>query len=169
MNVILIANLSANGKVLLAENPKHTAPQEALGFFVQKANEIGNLVIGRKTFEVLQQLPGGLKIYFPNVEIVVLSGSTIESEMVKVVAKPEEAIEFLKQKGFHDITIGGGAATYNVFLEHNLVTEIYFNTIPKIIGDGGVIGVSDNLNTQFNIVEQKLLTASIGQIHLRKV
>ncbi|TZF99203.1 hypothetical protein FW781_04565 (plasmid) [Chryseobacterium panacisoli] len=31
MKVILIANLSANGQVLLVENPVHETPQEALG------------------------------------------------------------------------------------------------------------------------------------------
>ncbi|WP_255549689.1 hypothetical protein [Flavobacterium sp. HJJ] len=38
MKVILIANISANGQVLLAGNPAHEAPQDALGFFVQEAN-----------------------------------------------------------------------------------------------------------------------------------
>ncbi|HEY4322480.1 MAG TPA: dihydrofolate reductase [Mucilaginibacter sp.] len=169
MKVTLIANLSANGKVLLAENPQHAAPQEALGFFVQKANEIGNLIIGRKTFEVLQQFPGGIKQFFPNVEVVLLSRSNIENKDFKVFGKPEEAINFLKGKGFNEIIIGGGAHTYNAFLEHDLITDIYFNFIPMVIGDGGIIGVGDNLNLKFKITEQKPLTNGIAQIHLSKI
>jgi hypothetical protein len=37
MRVTLTANLFANGQILLAANPKHQAPNEALGFFIQKA------------------------------------------------------------------------------------------------------------------------------------
>jgi hypothetical protein len=90
MKVILIANISADGKVLLAENPQHQAPPEA-------------------------------------------------------------------------------AKTYTAFLDKDLVTDIYFNTIPIVIGDGGIIGHSDELNLKFKIAETKLLTPEIAQIHFEKV
>ena len=34
---------------------------------------------------------------------------------------------------------GGGVQTYNAFLDKDLVTDIYFNVTPMVIGDGGVI------------------------------
>jgi hypothetical protein len=57
---------------------------------------------------------------------------------------------------------------YNEFLERNLVTDIYFNYIPLITGDSGVIGVTVDLNTKFKIEEHKLLTDDIVQVHLSK-
>ncbi|HEY4288700.1 MAG TPA: dihydrofolate reductase [Puia sp.] len=167
MGVILIANLSANGQVLLAGNPAHAAPPEALGFFIQKAIEKGNIVIGRKTFDVLQQFPGGASQVLPGVEIVLLSTTGAKSDH-KVVDSPAKALDYLHEKGFTDVIVGGGAGTFNAFLEDGLITEVYFNTIPMIIGDGGIIGTND-LHMKFEIVEHKLLTRSIAQIHLNKI
>ena len=168
MKVTIIANLSANGQLLLAENPAHAAPQEALAFFLQQANIKGNLIIGRKTFDVLQQFPGGVKAFFPNVEIVLLSRSNLNIEGYIVSDSPEHAVKYLTEKGFEEIIIGGGTNVYNEFLEKNLVTDIYFNYLPMIIGDGGVIGRSENLNIKFNIIEQKLLTDNIAQVHFQR-
>jgi riboflavin biosynthesis pyrimidine reductase len=85
-----------------------------------------------------------------------------------VVDKPKKAITYLEEKGFTEIIIGGGAKTYTAFLDKDLVTDIYFNTIPIVIGDGGIIGDSDELNLKFKIVETKLLTPEIAQIHFEK-
>lgn len=168
MKVILIANVSANGKVLLAENPNHQPPQEAIGFFVQKSIETGNLVIGRKTFEIIQQFPGGMKQALPGVEVVLLSTTGEQTEEYKVVDNPKQAIKYLKEKGFNEIAIGGGTQTYNAFLEQGLITEIYLNIIPVITGNGGIIGTTENLFAVFDLVEHKLISDNIVQLHLSK-
>jgi dihydrofolate reductase len=168
MKTILIANVSANGKVLLAENPQHQAPPQALGFFVQKTVEAGNLVIGRKTYEVLQHFPGGAKQLFPGVKIVLLSGKGEANDDYGIVKNPKEAINFLTEKGFNEIIIGGGTQTYNAFLENDLVTDVYFNYIPLILGDGGVIGNVDDLNIKLSLQGHKVLDGGIVQTHLVK-
>ena len=50
MKVTLIASVSANGKVLLANNPNHQIAPEVMGFLVQKAIESGNIVFGYSTY-----------------------------------------------------------------------------------------------------------------------
>ena len=44
MKVTLIASVSANGKVLLANNPNHQIAPEVMEFLVQKAVESGNII-----------------------------------------------------------------------------------------------------------------------------
>ncbi|UFH41387.1 dihydrofolate reductase [Flavobacterium cupriresistens] len=117
----------------------------------------------------MQQFPGGLKAFFPNVEIVLMSHSKISAEGFTVVNNPEEAINYLSEKGFKEIIVGGGVQVYNEFLDRELVTDVYFNFVPMIIGNGGIIGNSDELNTKFKIVDNKLLTKNIAQIHLVKI
>jgi dihydrofolate reductase len=169
MKVLLIANVSANGKVLLAENPQHHAPKEAESFFVQQAIQSGNLVLGRKTFEVIEQFFGGVKQALPGVEIVLLSETETTISDFKVVSNPQEAIKHLADKGFNEIAVGGGTKTYNAFLDGDFVTDIYFNFIPIITGYGGVLGTKDELNTKFKLTEHKLLADDIVQLHLTKV
>jgi dihydrofolate reductase len=168
MKTVIIANVSANGKVLLAENPQHQAPPEALGFFVQRANQAGNLIIGKKTYEVLKQFPGGVKAILPSAELVILSKSEEKIEGYKVVDKAKKAISWLEEKGFAEIVIGGGAKTYSSFLEKDLVSDIYFNIIPIVIGSGGIIGNADDLYLKFKVAESSMLTPEIVQIHFEK-
>lgn len=168
MKVILIANVSANGQIGLAGNPKHVGPPETFGFIVQNAVQAGNIIVGRKTLEVLQQFPGGPKQIFPGVEIVVVSSTKNKSDEFKVVESPEQAVSYLKGKDFENIIVAGGAQIYNAFLEKDLVTDVYFNIIPIIIGDGGTIGTSKDLYVKFARIEQKLLIDNVIQIHLSK-
>ncbi len=43
MTVTVIANISANGKVLLTENDNLQVPQEAMSIFMEVANQENNL------------------------------------------------------------------------------------------------------------------------------
>lgn len=168
MKGILIANVSANGKILLSENSNHQVPQESIAFFMQKAIETGNLVLGRMTFELILQNPAA-KQAFSDVEIVLLSNTNKETEEYKVVQTPEHAVKYLEEKGFNEITVGGGTQTYNAFLQKDLITEIYFNIIPVITGSGGIIGTNDDLLTKFKLTKHKLITDDVLQIHLSKL
>jgi dihydrofolate reductase len=142
MKVILGANISANGKVLLEENTNHQVPQEATEFLIQIAIQAGNLIIGRKTFEIVEQLTGGIK--------------------------PQEAINYLTEKGFKEIAVGGGTQTYNAFLDQDLVTDIHFNIVPILTGIGGVLVTNDELVTRFKLTEHKVLSQGVVQLHLTK-
>ncbi|SHM64831.1 Dihydrofolate reductase [Chitinophaga jiangningensis] len=168
MKVNLIANISHNGQVLLAGKSNHNVPQEALGYFFQLTNNIKSLVLGSATFKVLESF-GGAEQVFPGVEIVVLSAGNFSSDKYKVARTPEEALSYLSEKGFTATVLGGGTKTYNAFLEAGLVTDIFFNLIPVIVGDGGVIGDKDNFVTRFKIVENKMLTEEILQVQYAAV
>jgi hypothetical protein len=50
-----------------------------------------------------------------------------------------------------------------------MLTDIYFNYVPVIVGDGGTLGTATDLVTYFEPMEHKLLDEGIVQIHLRKV
>ena|SRR5579859_7060154 len=167
MKITAIANLSANGKVLLVDH-NHITPQEAINFFVQKAIQTGNLVVGRRTFEVFNQFPGGPKQILAGVQIVILSSTGEPADGYQVVSSPEEAIAYLEKKGFAEIVVGGGTITYNAFLEKDLITDIIFDIIPVIIGDGGIIGVKDGLLAKFKLADHKLISDDVVQVHLRK-
>jgi dihydrofolate reductase len=165
MKATLIANVSANGKVLLGENPNHQVPQAALAFYMEKAIQAGNLILGRKTFDLILQYPEARQA-FSGVEIVLLSTTSKQATEFKVAETPEQALEYLAAKGFSEVIIGGGTQTYSAFLHKGLVTELYLNIIPVITGDGGVMGTEDDLFVKINVAEHRLLTDSIIQLHL---
>jgi dihydrofolate reductase len=168
MKVTLIANIAANGKVLLSENTSYQAPQEAIAIFMEIATRAGNLLIGKKTFEMLQRVLGDVKGAFPGVELVLISATGIATHDYKVVDSPEAAIHYLTEKGYSEIAVGGGTITYNAFLEKNLVTNIHFNIHPVIVGDGGVLVTDPALTSQFKLVSHKQVGDHIVQLHLSR-
>ncbi|MFB6456837.1 dihydrofolate reductase family protein [Chitinophaga sp. Hz27] len=168
MRVSLIANIAANGKVLLSENIRYQAPQTAMGIFMEVAARAGNLVLGKKTFEMLQQVIGNVKAAFPGIELLLIAGSSIPDTGVHVVGSHEEAISYLTAKGYQEIAVGGGTITYNAFLDNDLVTDIYFNIHPVIVGNGGVLGADNELATRFKLVSSKEIGDNIVQLHYDK-
>jgi dihydrofolate reductase len=169
MKITLIADVSANGKLLLTDNPNHPVPKASIDFYIQKVIQAGNLIIGRKTLETFQQHFGGIHQLFPGIEVVVLSRSKDEAIGCELVRSPEEAVSHLQEKGFEEIIVGGGAQIYNIFLNRNMLTDIYFNHVPVIVGDGGVLGTASDLLTHFELIDHKLLSEGIVQVHLSKV
>ena len=168
MKVALIANISANGKVLLSENTSYQAPQEAMELFMRVAARAGNLVLGRKTFEMLQRVLHDTKNAFPGIELVLIAGSAIPNNDHTIVKSMEEAISYLTEKGSTEIAVGGGTITYNAFLEKGLVTDVYFNIHPVLVGNGGVLITDDELTIKFKLISATKIDGDITQIHLSR-
>lgn len=165
MKVTLIASVSANGEVLLANNPNHQIAPEIMGFLVQKALESGNLVFGYSTYTMFIDM---LQDALAGKEIVVLSNNHEVRSGHKIVSSPEEAVEYLRGKGIEEMVVCGGVQVYNAFLDKDLVTDIYFNIAPIIVGDGGIIGSKDDLLVKFDKLNCEPITENIIRLHLSK-
>lgn len=167
MKVTVIANISANGRILIADNPHHQLPPEAMEFYVQFVRQVGNVVIGLKTFENFLKFPKEVKELFNGIEIIILSDNPYTTDGYKTVRSPEEAVEYMSTKGVHEIAVGGGAGTFNAFIDKDLVTDIYFNINPLITGAGAILGNNNELNSKFKYKEQKFKNGFL-QLHLTK-
>ncbi|HAT3992842.1 TPA: hypothetical protein I9Y78_001639 [Elizabethkingia anophelis] len=167
MKVTVIANISANGRILIADNPHHQLPPEAMEFYVQFVKQVGNVVIGLKTFENFLKFPKEVKELFNGVEIIILSDKPYTVDGYKTVSSPGDAVEYMSGKGMQEIAIGGGAGTFNAFIDKDLVTDIYFNINPIITGAGAILGNNNELNSKFKYKEQKIKNGFL-QLHLTK-
>lgn len=132
MKTILWAALTANGNYAQS-SPEHPPKKEALDDFATHAKAAGNFIVGRKTFEGFRASGGGA---FTNIDIVVVSKSAKEIPGVKLVGSPQEALNYLQEKGHKTALLSGGADLHNAFLEQGLVDEIIFNVVPVLEGKG---------------------------------
>lgn len=133
MKTILWATLTANGNYAQSttENPPKKA---ALDDFVSQARAAGNFIVDRRTFEgMVGNGGGGL---FAGIDIVVVSRNASAIPGVTVVRSPEEALNYLRQKGHQTALISGGAEIYNSFLGQGIVDEVIFNVAPVLEGKG---------------------------------
>ncbi|MDM1377669.1 MULTISPECIES: dihydrofolate reductase family protein [Myroides] len=168
MKISLIANISINGKVLVSDNPLYKLPKEAFTFYLDLAHQIGNLVIGYNTFQNFQNSPQEIKELFKGIEIIVLS--TNQSHVVEgytFISSPEEAVTYMITKGITELAIGGGTGTFNAFIDKELVTDLYLNINPLFIGSTDILGMRNNLSTEFDIITHKEHNGSI-ELHLTK-
>lgn len=142
MKVILLAAISANGKIAQATNQSSLewTSKEDTAFFVEKTKEVGVVVMGQKTFETIgRPLKGrrlivltqdvSLKEKYPEVN----DGAT---RLEFVNASPTNLISRLESEGVQSIVIGGGSFVYSSFLREGLVQEVYLTVEPILFGNG---------------------------------
>ncbi len=55
---------------------------------------------------------------------------------IKLVGSPQEALNYLQEKGHKTALLAGGADLHNAFLGHGLVDELIFNVAPVLEGKG---------------------------------
>ncbi|UUZ91805.1 dihydrofolate reductase family protein [Paenibacillus sp. P25] len=102
---------------------------------MQRKRELaGNFIVGRRTFEGFQA--AGAAAPFAGLDIVVVSKSAAAIPGAAVAASPEEALQYLKQRGHQTALIAGGADLHNAFLGSGLVDEVIFNIAPTFEGKG---------------------------------
>lgn len=170
MSVILYANISVNGKVLLTEYANHQLSEKVFQVNVDDIKAAGTLIMGRKSYDAFKVAAGGMdniKNILSGVELVSLSSKPEASDHITVADHPEKAIAYLTGKGFENILVGGGTETYNAFLQANVVTDIILNILP-IITVGGDWFAPDELNFQFELIDHKVIDHNVIQLRYTK-
>lgn len=105
-------------------------------FFRQKTKEIGTMIMGRKTY---QNMPS--KVFNEKFNLVMTSNplkftENFSSNIYFFGDSPQKAIDFLINKGIKEAALIGGGQINNIFLQNNLVDEIFITIAPKIFGQG---------------------------------
>ena len=106
MKVILYMAMTANG-MIARENEKTGWPQEEWNNYHEIVSKIGNIIIGRRTFEIMRDCKEFERIGNP-LTIVVTNKSMPNMGKFIFVKSPLEAIKILEKKGFKKAIVAGG-------------------------------------------------------------
>jgi dihydrofolate reductase len=157
---------SANGFIARADNGTPWSEEE-WGCFNQKVKESGNLVIGLKTYELMQEQIGFDD--FKKIQVVVVSskGFYKDGANVTFVRTPREAIKFLESKNFQEIFIGGGARLNSSFFKERLVDEIYVDIEPKVFAKGIEFFTNDIPDSDLELLYVKQTGKNSVQLHYK--
>jgi len=167
MKTTVIITISANGRILVADNENHHAPQEVFNFFMEKANTAGNIILGSTTYKLFTEV-FGLKDFLSGLDVVVLSKKLEKSTDYNVARSPEEALEILKVNNHKEAIVLGGVSVYNAFINEGLYDLLYLTLIPIIVSDGGAIATKNNLFTPLASLNWEAVTDNIVRIALSK-
>lgn len=162
MNVILYMATSANGYIAKANNetPWSDAGWES---FAQKVSDVKNLVIGRKTFEIMQE--AGDFEAIGNPFTVVVSSQKLEADNVVFVESPEAALRVLEEEGYAEVLIGGGALLNAAFMQQGLVDELYLDIEPMFFGKGIPLFSGDDFDVQLELLGTREVSKDVLQLH----
>lgn len=158
MKTILYSGLTANGNYGSTDGGR-MPKQEELDDLFGRAKGAGNIVMGRKTYEIFND--GST---FNGLDVVVVS--TVKTfEDARVVGSPSEAINYLKEKGYEKAFVIGGVTLANAFLAENLVDEMYVNIEPYL-EEGLQLKPGDGKSQDLKLLgHQEIAKTGIVQLH----
>ena len=162
MKVVLYMAITANGYIA-KENNETPWSDEEWESFSEKVKKIKNLVVGRKTFEIMEQGEEFQKIGNPFTVIV----SNQKENNSNFVNSPEQAIKLLKERGFFEILVAGGSTLNSSFLQKTLVDEIYLDIEPFLFGKGIKLFTENDFETKLELLKTKQLSKNVIQLHYK--
>ena len=118
---------------------------------------IDTAIMGRKTYEVGLRLSGG-KLNTYGLATYVMTSTLPPGERDGIIFTNQSAksltASIRKRKGKHIWHMGGGELA-RAFLQHDLIEEIHFGLIPKLIGEGIPIFPARFPEHRFRLIENK--------------
>ena len=156
--------LTANGLINQADET-HPVPKEILANFIGFIVSTGNLINGRKTFELLRQSPSMKS--FPNAELVVVSRQKQNTGRAFVANSPRQALDHLRHLNFSTALIAGGTQLNSAFHSECLVNEIYLNMVPTLNSNGIRLTLAKDLEADLELIGTNRLNKHIIQLHYK--
>jgi dihydrofolate reductase len=165
MKTIVLAAVTVDGK--LARNTSHFVDwtsREDKKLFYRLTRQAGVMVIGDNTYKTFSApLPGRLH--------VVLTYRTEGKENIPGVVEftsltPEAILVDLEARGYSEVVIGGGSQINALFLEHDLVDEIWLTIEPLLFGIGVELFHGGTIGRPAKLIHMEKLNEE-GSVHLR--
>lgn len=165
MKVILYMAISVNGIIARENNDTSWVSQTEWESFRKTTQKVGNIIIGRRTFDVAVRegdfpFEGSFNVVCTSKDIVNKWGDN-----VVFVKSPQEALKVLEDRGFDTAMVGGGGNLNSQFMKENLVDEIYLDVEPIVLGEGISLFEDADFEAKLALIETTKLSGN--EIQLR--
>jgi dihydrofolate reductase len=167
MKTILYMAISINGFVAGENDDTSWVSKEDWNSFIKIASGVGNVIIGRRTYEVMSDR--GELDNFKGLNVIVVTDGELSGLLKFVVTakSPMEALEKLQSKGFEKALVAGGGGLNSSFLKGKLIDEIYVDIEPQILGKGIHLFESSAVNQKLKFLEVNKLGKNSIQLHYK--
>jgi len=127
--------------------------------------EVGAVIYGKKTFDTFPKpLPDRLNIVMTrNPEGLEQQEGLLEFTN----AEPLALLKDLAKREFEQVVLGGGAQINKLFLEQNLVDEIYLTIEPKLFGSGHPLLSETKIDVDLELIHMTNLTQDSLLLHYK--
>lgn len=164
MKVILYIAMSADG-LIAGEGDKTPWSEIEWESYRDFVKDKGNIVIGRKTYELMRRSNEFKKIGNPFTVVVLNTAKHDAGQNFVFVDSPQKALEILERKGFKKALVAGGGTLNASFMKEGLIDEIYLDVEPVFLGKGIRLFEKADLDVKLRLLETKKLSADEIQLH----
>lgn len=167
MKTILYMAVSVNGFVAGENDDTSWVSGEEWKSFEKIANEAGNIVIGRRTYEIMSG--AGELDKFGNYTVVVVTNRALRGlpRFATGVKSPEEALAILQKKEFKIALVAGGGGLNSSFLKEKLIDEVYVDVEPYVLGKGIPLFKPDDISQRLKLLEVNRFSGDTVQLHYK--
>ena len=131
--------------------------------FVAETKKAGVIIMGKTTYDTIgRPLPGRLNVVM---DLEPETSKNIPGSLEFTNTPSKELIKELKDRGFKNVILGGGATINGLFLKENLIDEIWLTVEPKIFGEGLSLFKRADVDLGLELIEVKRLDNNV--IHVR--
>jgi len=165
MKVILYMAVTVNGMIAKEDDstPWSEVEWESYNNIVKK---YGNLIIGRRTYELMSGDNSFSKLGNPLV-VVLTSKKLKSSKNVFCARNPKEALDIIAKHEFKTALVGGGGQINSLFMKQNLVDEIYLDVEPLVFGKGVKLFADSEFEAKLELLEVKKMSDNLVQLHYK--
>lgn len=166
MKVILYMAITANGMIAKENDDVKFVSKNSWKTFDEISKKAGNLIIGRRTYEI--SLADGTFPYKNRLNVIMTNQSIKNRWSDKVIfmdKSPKEVLRFLERMGFKTAFVGGGGTVNASFMKENLIDEIYLDVEPIVLGKGIKLFADKKFETKLKLIGTKKLSKNEIQLH----
>lgn len=156
MKVTLYMAMSLNGYIAKENGSEDFISHANWEKFCSLAQEYGNFIVGRKTYEVVKSwnedfgfddLKGIKKVIISRDQSYKLDEGYI------LATSPKEALT--KLQGFESVLVTGGSTINSAFIQENLLNEIILNVEPALVGKGIPLFAQNDFSKNLRFISAK--------------
>jgi dihydrofolate reductase len=169
MKITLIVATSKDGFISPTDGVKLPSTKwtskEDYQFFTEKTQEIGVMIMGRATYDTIgRPLPR-------RIIVVLTRDSEKQAEAARQKLKmdylpnnlrfsskpPREVLQALATEGYQQVALCGGASIYQLFIEEDLVDEMFITVEAIEFGEGVKLFKDNKIFANFQLVKETAL------------
>ncbi|OGD63502.1 hypothetical protein A2160_01020 [Candidatus Beckwithbacteria bacterium RBG_13_42_9] len=170
MKVILYLAMTVNGLIARNDDDTSFVSKTEWETYPALVKEIGNMVVGRRTYEIMRQEDQFDDFAGITIVVVTTDKQFKPAAQSHYPAKsPREAVALLEKQGFKEITVAGGSKINASFMKENLVDEVYLDLEPVLLGKGIGLFAPSGFEVKLELLGSKKISANEIQLHYKVI
>ena len=163
MKITALMAISADGFIAKSDDETPWSAEE-FNCYNDLCSAAGNLIIGRRTYEIMKREGELDKLQLKN--LVVVSKQDIESsDPMTVVSSPVEAVKYMKSVTAELVILGGGTKLLHSFLLESLIDELILHVEPILLGSGYPLFGELTSDCKLKLLECSQLGGNTASLH----